>query len=467
MSDPEPSPSPSSGAAAAETPLSRRSVLKGVAGALGLAVVPGGLLAACGGGSGTTSGSTKAATTPSTGGAAASSSAPKSGGSITAGSLYSDPSVKGAFAALTAEATATTNVQVQVNTTAHETFKSNISNYLQGTPDDLATWFAGFRMQFFAAQGLFAPIDDVWDKIGINYTDAGKALSKGLDGHYYMIPLYNYPWVVYYNKSVFAAKGYTVPKTWDDFLALAKKMKQDGLIPLAFADQDLWPAAGTFDILNLRINGYDFHMQLMRHEVPYTDPKVTAVFEKFAELLPYMQTGANGRIWQDAAKALENKQAGMMFQGANQVAANYSDANRADLDFFVYPEINPTFGQYYMDAPADGISLTKKAKNPDAAKRVLEYIGTGPAALAYLKTDQWDVALIKDLEVPSYNELQKKSAVTIGACKNVSQFLDRDTDPAMASAFMALLQKFIDDPSASNIKSIQASAEAQAKPIFS
>ena len=33
-------------------------------------------------------------------------------------------------------------------------FQDAISSYLQGTPDDVFTWFAGYRMQFFAAKGL-------------------------------------------------------------------------------------------------------------------------------------------------------------------------------------------------------------------------------------------------------------------------------------------------------------------------
>jgi multiple sugar transport system substrate-binding protein len=66
------------------------------------------------------------------------------------------------------------------------------------------------------------------------------------------VPIYNYPWAVFYRKSVFKAHGYTVPKTWDQFIALAKKMQADGLTPIAFTDKDGWPPMGTFDILNLR-----------------------------------------------------------------------------------------------------------------------------------------------------------------------------------------------------------------------
>ena len=40
-------------------------------------------------------------------------------------------------------------------------------------------------------------------------------------------------------------------------------MQTDGITPIAFGDKDGWPAQGTFDILNLRLNGYDFHVGLM------------------------------------------------------------------------------------------------------------------------------------------------------------------------------------------------------------
>jgi len=99
-------------------------------------------------------------------------------------------------------------------------------------------------------------------------------------------------------------------------------------------------------------------------------------------------------------------------------------------------------------------------------RTVGEYIGTGPAEVAYLKTDKWDVGLAQNIDTSGYNAIQKKSAQAIAACKNVAQFGDRDTDPAMAAALEALIQKFIDDPSDSNISSIQKSAADQAKTIF-
>jgi multiple sugar transport system substrate-binding protein len=185
--------------------------------------------------------------------------------------------------------------------------------------------------------------------------------------------------------------------------------------------------------------------------------------------MPYLQSGAAGRIWQDGVKVLEAKQAGMMFQGTNQVAAQYVTDGKdlSDLDFFPFPEINPTYGQDYMDAPTDGFCIAKNSKNPTAAKKVLEYIGTAPAEATYLKTDQWDVAVANGASVPTYNAIQQKSVQAIAACKSVSQFMDRDTDPGFADNVMIpAIQKFITDPSSGNIKSLQSQIEAQAKTIF-
>src|SRR5438445_10195219 len=119
-----------------------------------------------------------------------------------------------------------------------------------------------------------------------------------------------------------------------------------------------------------------------------------------------------------------------------------------------------------MDAPTDGFMLPEKGKHEDAAKAVLEYIGTGDAESTFLRTDHWDVGVAQGLVAPTYNAIQKKSTTAISACKAVSQFMDRDTVPDMATAMIKEIQSFIDNPSSSNVSSVQKSAEAQAKQIF-
>jgi multiple sugar transport system substrate-binding protein len=389
-------------------------------------------------------------------------------GTVKIGSNGSDPVPKQAFADLfTAAQSALPGLTATINTVDHNTFQQNITTYLQGTPDDIFTWFAGNRMQFFAQQGLLHDLNDVWDVIGSNYSDSIKAQSKGVDGKYYFVPDYYYPWGLFYSKSLWAAKGYTPPTTWDDFITLCKKMKADGLQPVALGEQDGWPAMGTFDYINMRTNGYDFHIGLMQGKQAWTDPKVKATFDHWTELLGYTSPGANGRKWQDAVTMVMNGQAGMCVHGLDQAGPVFQAANKtADLDFFAFPSIDPANAQDAVEAPIDGWMMSKSPKNHAGAVKLLEWLGTSTAQNTYLKTSPNDVAAANGADTSSYNDLQKKSITFVSSAKQISQFMDRDANPTFVSTVMIpALQKFVGDPT--SIGSALGDIEKQKLSIYS
>ncbi|MCH5677985.1 ABC transporter substrate-binding protein, partial [Streptomyces gilvus] len=384
---------------------------------------------------------------------------------VSLGSNSSDAVPKKAFAEIYAAFTKKSGIKVDVNTKDHNTFQEQINSYLQGTPDDVFTWFAGYRMQFFAAKNLASPVDDVWAKIGGNFPDAMKQLAKGEDGKYYFVPLYTYPWALFYRKSVFKQHGYEVPTTWDQLVALCKKMKQDGLVPIAFGDKDAWPAMGTFDQINFRLNGYDFHKSLMAGKESWTDPKVKAVFDHWAELLPYHQDGFMGRTWQDAAQTLVSKKAGLYLLGTFVAQQFTNKADLDDLDFFAFPEINSAFGQDTVEAPTDGFMVSKAPKNKAGTAQLMEFLGTPEAEQIYLKADSSVVAASSKADTSSYTPLQKKAYTMISGAKSLTQFMDRDSRPDFTSTVMQPgLQKFLQNPK--GIDALLTSIERQKKQIF-
>jgi multiple sugar transport system substrate-binding protein len=412
----------------------RRTLLKGMLGAGALAG-----LSACGGGNG--------------GGG---------GGDVTLGSNWSDEVPKKAIADVMK---GFSGGNVKVNTIDHNSFQENINNYLQGGPDDVFGWFAGYRMQFFAEQGLVGDISDVWAEIGSGFSDAMKQQSTGSDGKQYFVPLYYYPWAIFYRKSVFAEKGYEAPKTMDDLVALAKKMKSDGLNPIAFGDSDGWPAMGTFDYLNLRINGYDFHKELMAGDKSWESKEVKSVFDAWREILPYHQPDALGRTWQEAAQSLLNKESGMYTLGMFVGQQFPEGAERDDLDFFPFPEIDPAVGSDVVEAPIDGFMMAARPRNEDGAKELLKYLGTAKAEDTYLKSDPNNIGAHNDADKSGYNALQKKGEELVSGAKSISQFLDRDTRPDFASTVMIpSLQEFIKNPN--DVDGLTKSIESQKKSIF-
>lgn len=417
----------------------RRTMLKTLGiGVVGAATIP--FLAACTGGS--APGSSAAAST-----------------SLTFGSGSSDDVPKAAYKAVTDAFTGKSKIDVTTNVVPHNDFQNKIATYLQGSPDDAFTWFAGYRMQYYAKQGLLAPIDDVWEKIGGNFSDGMKKASTGPDGKMYFVPNYNYPWGFFYRKSVWKEKGYEVPETFDQLKTLCAQMKTDGLIPIEFADKDGWPAMGTFDYINMRLNGYQFHMDLTAHKESWDQAKVSNVFDTWKALLPYQNPGALGMTWQDSAINMGKGKSGMYLLGSF-VTQQYTDKTLLDdIDFFPFPEIAME-GRDAVEAPIDGLLLSKKGGKNQGARDFLAFMGSPEGQDAYAKVDGSNIATAKGADTSAYSDLTKKCATTISEAKSISQFFDRDALPAMANNVMIpALQGFIKDGSI-DVKNLEAQAKA-------
>jgi multiple sugar transport system substrate-binding protein len=430
--------------------LSRRSLLRGAALGAGVVTVPG-LLAACsggGGGSGSSGGGGKQ--------------------TITFGSNYSDPQPeKGLQAMVEAYKTKSGN-DVKINKTAHGDYQTNITRYLQANPDDVAAWFAGYRMQFFAQKGYLSDISDVWSGLS-GFNDALKQASTGADGKQYFVPLYNYPWGLFYRKSVFDAKGYQPPKTWDDYVSTAKKMKTDGLTPIGFADKDGWPAMGTFDYINMRANGYQFHVDLMAGKESWTSDKVKNVFKMWGSLFDQglYQPGSLGRTWEEGGTSFGKKEVGFVVFGLPHVALQVPKEQLDDCVLIPFPAIDSANGTDSVEAPIDGFVLPAKAKNAKGGKDLLKFIGTPAAEDAYLKVDPTNVAIHPSADTSTYSALQKTAVKLTADAKHVSQYLDRDTRPDFAqTVVIKAFQSFIDKHSSSDIDALCASIEDQKKSIF-
>jgi multiple sugar transport system substrate-binding protein len=186
----------------------------------------------------------------------------------------------------------------------------------------------------------------------------------------------------------------------------------------------------------------------------WTDPKVVDVFTVWKGLLPYYQTGAAGRLWQDAAAGLVAKTTGMMLQP--QVVQTFQAAGAAalaDLDFFPWPNHGTQYdAEAALDAPIDGYMLTAKSPNLTAdetnAKALLAFLGQGSTQVIYAGGDTSLIATANNADTSKYTPLQKKQAEIIASAKKLTQFLDRDTNPGFSgpNGMQGFLIDFLSNP---------------------
>lgn len=357
------------------------------------------------------------------------------------------------------------NIDVVHSIVAHEDFKQAIRAYLtSSTPPDVLTWFAGNRARFFIDKGLIMDISDLWEKEGWNesYPKGFQALST-VDGKQYFVPTSYYWWAVYYNKTVFAKYNLQPPKTWDEFLAVSETLKKNGVTPIAIGTKYPWTAAGWFDYLNMRVNGPEFHINLMLGKEKYDDPRVKETFETWKVLLDkgYFIDNAAAYAWQEALPPLLSGEAAMYLMG-QFIMDSIPEENRKDFDFFRFPIIDPNI-PIGEDAPTDGYFIPANAPHPEEAKLLVAFIGSKEAQALWVKELG---RMPTHLEVdPSLftPEMQKGMELMKGA-DYVAQFYDRDTTPEMAERGMAAFQEFWTNTD--KIDTILAELEKERQRIF-
>jgi multiple sugar transport system substrate-binding protein len=204
---------------------------------------------------------------------------------------------------------------------------------------------------------------------------------------------------------------------------------------------------GTFDQINFRLHGYQFHVDLMAGKERWDDERVRETFQTVEELLPLHQENPNGRTWEEAAATVVDGTSGMMTIGTF-LGSQFPDGDTSDLDFFTFPELNAEYGTDTVEAPIDGWMMAAEPANEAAAKEMLYHFGTADAQAQYLAEDPSVVAPSTDVDTALYSPLQTKVLDAVAAAPTVTQFLDRDTSPEFASNVAGpRIADFLSDPS--------------------
>ena len=357
--------------------------------------------------------------------------------------------------------------KVTYNATESNAFQNNLSQYLQGTPDDAFQWMAGFRMQFFAEQGLLEDISDVWKDLEGQYDNSYKIASTGLDGKQYFVPQSWYPWGLHYRKSMVKELGLDPENiaTFDDMIKMFDAMKKKGLVGFAAGDKGGWEAMGTFDIINARLNGYQFHVDLLAGREKWTDQRVIDVFKQWELLLPYTNKNVLDLEWDGAMQLLLQKKAGSTLMGS-WFGGNFKEKSQEDYDdlwIVPFPEINPEHGVDTIDAPIDGFCVAANGGNTEVGKDFIKFAGDKEGMQAMLDTGIPMTSANKNQDTSTYDAFQKQQLNVMSQAKYITQFLDRDTRPDFAGPVVGpAIQSWYKNPKDVNkiVDSLQAQWEA-------
>ena len=338
------------------------------------------------------------------------------------------------------------DINVIANNGDREEHKAAIRNFLIADAPDVTSWYPGNRMRPFVKAGLFEDVSDVWDANGFHEDLAAVKPTMTIAGKQWGVPYSYYQWGVYYRKDIFDKLGLFEPNTWVQFKYICDTLKKNNITPITIGTKYLWTAAGVFDYINLRTNGYKVHNDLTAGKIKYTDPRIKKTFEYWAELVNagYFLENHASMSWQDAVVPFANGEAAMYVMGNFSVDA-YKNAGLTydQIDFFPFPEITKGVPRA-EEAPADAFFIPTNAKNKSDAKKWLAFVARADVQTEWNKT-------IGQLPINSKASVSDDKFIqqgfeTLNTAAGLAQFYDRDAVAEMAAAGMEGFQEFMMKP---------------------
>ncbi|GLU31363.1 extracellular solute-binding protein [Trinickia caryophylli] len=356
------------------------------------------------------------------------------------------------------------DVDLKVSYVGEEAYKVQISGWLATDPPDLLSWHNGERMAYFARRGLLEDLSADWKNNGWDKTYASVKQSSTYAGKQYSAPLGYDAYGFFYRKDLFKKAGITSePATWDQFLEDCGKLKAAGIAPIAVPARDAWTLAAWFDYLDLRINGYAFHQELMAGDVPYTDARVRKVYTAWKTLIDnhYFIDNALSYDVDSTSPLLVNGKAAMLLMGTF-FSAGLPASTREQMGYFRFPIIDAAV-PVAEDGPVNVLVMPARAKNKADARRLL----------AFMEQPSTNGELAKGWgQLPSNNQapepqdpISKVGFKTLSSTTGgIAQFYDRDMTKEMADEGMKAMQQFVSDPS--QLDAILARLETTRKRIY-
>lgn len=328
-------------------------------------------------------------------------------------------------------------------------FEATISVRVDGgNAPDIADFPQPGLLASFAKKGKAIDLNKVFDmkKLQANYNKSwlDMATMDGANGKI-MAGVWNRSnakSLVFYNKKAFDAGGYKEPQTWDEMLALSKKMAADGIKPWSLGIESGaatgWLATDWVEAIMLRTTTPENYDKWVKGELKFTDDIVKNAVKKMGELWfddSIVYGGRKGIAttnFGDAAKPIfANPPKAMFINQGNFISSFFPEGTKAgsDFNFFLLPSIDPQYG-----APAlVGGDIYAMFNDRPEVRAVMQFFSTGESIKSWIQSGGV-IAPMNDASLDWYsNDVDRKIAKTVQTAKTI-RFDGSDLMPGVVGA---------------------------------
>lgn len=239
-----------------------------------------------------------------------------------------------------------------------------------------------------------------------NYLETNKDLEYvPLDG-VYAVPYMANAAGVLYNRDMFEEHGWTIPTTWEEFIALCETIEAEGVQPLYFGYKDTWTCLAPWNAIAVDLCESDIAYQVNSGNATYAEAyKEVAV--KTKALLEYAQPTPVAYSYNDACTAFARNQSAMYVIGNYAIPQIKSVNPDMNIGSFVFPASSNADENVLNSGNDLMFCVMEDCENKEAAYEVLRFLLEDENVQIYL--DDQSAVPCKKGEFPIAYELEDMS----------------------------------------------------------
>lgn len=212
---------------------------------------------------------------------------------------------------------------------------------------------------------------------------------------------------VLYNRDKFEELNLDIPKTWDEFIATAETIEENGGTPFYLTFKDAWTIMVPWNSLAANLHGENFIDQRLENETTFKERYGKAA-ERIYKLLEYGQDDVFGYGYSQGNQAFANGESFMYIQGVwaiNPILESNPDLN---LGAFALPAVNDADENMLVSGVDTVLTMSKTTDHPEAAEKFIKFLLEEENAQFYID-EQMTFSAVENVfqEDPTVVDLKK------------------------------------------------------------
>lgn len=240
--------------------------------------------------------------------------------------------------------------------------------------------FGGSRVLDYVEADALVDMKPYYDEDSEWYNSFYPSMFKdlqyeGYDG-IWGVPFKTYTILLYYNKDIFKKYSITPPETFDELLAVCKKLKDFGIKPFQVGEKDVWRLGHFHNNLVIKSLGVNAAERLANRTLPYDSRDMIQTYRMISDMVKrgYLGDDILNVDYGMEKSVFSTEGCAMRWDGSWYISEVFGQDIYDKMGVISFPYINEKFKNHAQGGPSEMWFISKLNKSKEEIEATIEFI---------------------------------------------------------------------------------------------